>query len=88
MLASLSDIKVAPGDVEQYVQMRRRHINPALAEQRGFRGSTLLRAEAQPDPAEVAFALFNFWDDEATAKAWAVAVRSFCAASSASPARA
>jgi heme-degrading monooxygenase HmoA len=75
MLASLSDVKVAPADVEQYVEMRRRHINPALVEQSGFRGSTLLRAEAQPDPAEVAFALFNFWDDEATAKAWAVAPR-------------
>jgi heme-degrading monooxygenase HmoA len=75
MLASLSDIKVAPGDVQQYVQMRRQHINPALAEQPGFRGSTLLRAEAQPDPAVVAFALFNFWEDEAAAKAWAVAPR-------------
>jgi heme-degrading monooxygenase HmoA len=75
MLAGLSDITVAPGDVQQYVQMRRQHINPVLAEQPGFRGSTLLRAEAQPDPAAVAFALFNFWDDEAAAKAWAIAPR-------------
>ena len=75
MLASLSDITVAPGDVPQYVQMRRQHINPALAEQPGFQGSTLLRADSQPNPAEVAFALFNFWDDEATAKAWAGAPR-------------
>jgi len=73
MLATLSDVKVAPQDVEQYVQMRRQHINPVLAEQHGFRGSTLLRAHAQPNAGETAFALFNFWDDEATAQAWAVA---------------
>lgn len=75
MIASLSDVKVASVDVEQYVQMRRRHINPALVEQPGFRGSTLLRAEAQPTPAEVAFALFNYWADEAAAAAWATARR-------------
>jgi heme-degrading monooxygenase HmoA len=75
MLAGLSEVKVAPGDVEQYVEMRRRHINPALVEQPGFRGSTLLRADSQPNPAEVVFALFNFWADEASAKAWATAPR-------------
>lgn len=75
MLASLSEVKIAPGDVQQYVEMRRRHINPALAEQPGFRGTTLLRADAQPNPAEVVFALFNFWTDEASAKVWATAAR-------------
>jgi heme-degrading monooxygenase HmoA len=75
MLASLSDVKVGTGDVQQYVQMRRQHINPALAEQPGFRGSTLLRADTQPNPAETAFALFNFWENEAAAQAWATAPR-------------
>lgn len=75
MLASLSDVTVAPGDVEKYVQMRRLHINPALVEQPGFRGTTLLRADVQPDPAVVKFGLFNFWENEAAAKVWATAPR-------------
>ena len=75
MIASLSDLKVAPQDVERYLLMRRQHINPVLAEQPGFRGSMLLRARQQPDPSEVAFALFNCWADDKSAQAWAVAPR-------------
>jgi heme-degrading monooxygenase HmoA len=75
MIASLSDLQIAPPDVDRYVQMRREHINPVLAQQPGFLGSTLLRPRDQPDPALVAFALFNFWADQASAQAWAVAPR-------------
>jgi heme-degrading monooxygenase HmoA len=75
MLANLSDVKIAPADVEQYILMRRQHINPVLAQQPGFRGSTLLRPHVQPSPDLVTFALFNHWADEAAAAAWAVAPR-------------
>lgn len=75
MLANLSDVKVAPGDVEQYILMRRQHINPVLAQQPGFMGSTLLRPQVQPSSDLVTFALFNYWADEASAAAWAVAPR-------------
>ena len=36
MFATLSDVKIAPADVETYIEMRRLHINPALREQPGF----------------------------------------------------
>jgi heme-degrading monooxygenase HmoA len=75
MIASLSELQIAPADVDRYVQMRREHINPALAQQPGFLGSTLLRPLEQPDPAATAFTLFNFWKDQASAQAWAVAPR-------------
>jgi heme-degrading monooxygenase HmoA len=73
VFATLSDVKIAPADVETYIEMRRLHINPTLREQPGFQGSVLLKAREQPGQDELTFALFNFWADAEAAAAWAVA---------------
>lgn len=75
MIATLSDLQIASAELEKYVDMRRMHINRALAEQPGFEGSVLLRARERKAAGEENLALFNFWDSAADADAWKVAPR-------------
>ena len=70
MIATLSDLQIASAELEKYVDMRRMHINRALAEQPGFEGSVLLRARERKAAGEENLALFNFWDSAADADAW------------------
>lgn len=73
MIATLSRAQIADGDFNAYVEARRAHINPMLARQPGFQGSTLLKARQPEAEGESTVALFNFWESEEAAKAWSTA---------------
>jgi heme-degrading monooxygenase HmoA len=73
MLATLSDVQVAVNDFDEYVRMRRDHINPELRNQPGFIGTDLLRARDSSVDGEVTLALFNYWADDESRAAWATA---------------
>jgi heme-degrading monooxygenase HmoA len=73
MQIALARVSVRKSDVEEYVAVRRSHINPAMAEQPGYERSVLLRPRDREDTLRLA--LLNWWATPADQQRWAESSR-------------
>jgi heme-degrading monooxygenase HmoA len=73
MHLALSHVLVASAAIDEYVEARQMHINPALGEQPGYEGSILLRPRDDAEP--VRLALLNVWTGPEYQRRWAESPR-------------
>jgi heme-degrading monooxygenase HmoA len=76
MHLAFSHVLVASSAIDEYVEVRRRRINPAMGTQPGYEGSILLRPRDDAEP--VRLALLNVWTGPEYQRHWGESPR--CAA--------